>query len=32
MFQQAKSALEELTHLSQELGLYELEGPPPKAR
>jgi excisionase family DNA binding protein len=30
MFQKAKSAADELTQLSQELGLYELEGPPPE--
>jgi excisionase family DNA binding protein len=30
MFQQAKSAADEMSRLSQELGLYDLEGPPPK--
>jgi excisionase family DNA binding protein len=32
MYQRAKQAADEMTHLSQELGLYELEGPPPKGR
>jgi excisionase family DNA binding protein len=31
MFQEAKSAADELTRISQELGLYDLEGPLPKA-
>jgi excisionase family DNA binding protein len=31
MFHRAKAALAELTQRSQELGLYELEGPPPRA-
>ncbi len=30
MFQQAKSAADEMTQLSQEMGLYDLEGSPPK--
>jgi excisionase family DNA binding protein len=30
MFHEAKNAADELTRLSQESGLYELEGPPPK--
>ncbi|MCI0460283.1 MAG: helix-turn-helix domain-containing protein [Gemmataceae bacterium] len=30
MFREAKSAADELTQMSQELGLYDLEGPPPK--
>jgi excisionase family DNA binding protein len=30
MFRQAKAAADEMTQLSQELGLYDLEGPPPK--
>jgi excisionase family DNA binding protein len=32
MFQRAKGAADEMARTSQELGLYELEGPPPKAR
>jgi excisionase family DNA binding protein len=32
MFQRAKAAADEMAQRSQELGLYELEGPPPKAR
>jgi excisionase family DNA binding protein len=32
MFQQAKNACDELTRTSQELGLYDLEVSPPKAR
>jgi excisionase family DNA binding protein len=31
MFRRAKTAADELAQLSQELGLYDLEGPPPKA-
>jgi excisionase family DNA binding protein len=31
MFQRAQEAATEMTRLSQELGLYDLEGPPPKA-
>jgi excisionase family DNA binding protein len=31
MFQRAKEAINEMTRLSQEMGLYDLEGPPPKA-
>ncbi len=31
MFHAAKTAADELTRMSQELGLYDLEGPPPKA-
>jgi excisionase family DNA binding protein len=30
MFQQAKSATDKMTRMSQDLGLYDLEGPPPK--
>jgi excisionase family DNA binding protein len=30
MFRQAKSVADELTRMSQDLGLYDLEGPPPK--
>jgi excisionase family DNA binding protein len=30
MFQQARRATDEMAQLSQELGLYGLEGPPPK--
>jgi excisionase family DNA binding protein len=30
MFQQAKNAADEITRMSQEMGLYDLEGPPPK--
>src|SRR5690349_10735610 len=30
MFQRALAAADEMTRLSQELGLYDLEGPPPK--
>ena len=32
MFQGAKRAADEMARTSQDLGLYELEGPPPKAR
>jgi excisionase family DNA binding protein len=32
MFQEAKQALDEMTRLSQEMGLYGLEGPPSKAK
>jgi hypothetical protein len=32
MFQQAKKALDEMTQISQELGLYDLEPPLPKGR
>ena len=31
MFREAKSAADELAQLSQDLGLYDLEGPAPKA-
>ena len=31
MFQKAKDALDELTQMSQDTGLYNLEGPAPKA-
>jgi excisionase family DNA binding protein len=31
MYQQAKTAADEMAQLSQELGLYEPKGPPPKA-
>jgi excisionase family DNA binding protein len=31
MFQQAQRATDEMAQQSQELGLYDLEGPPPKA-
>jgi hypothetical protein len=31
MLQRAKTATDEMAQLSQELGLYELEGPPPEA-
>ena len=30
MFREAKVAADELTRMSQDLGLYDLEGPPPK--
>jgi excisionase family DNA binding protein len=30
MFQRAKGAADDLTQLSQDLGLYHLEGQPPK--
>jgi excisionase family DNA binding protein len=30
MFQRARQAADEMTSLSLQLGLYELEGPPPK--
>ena len=32
MFQRAKEGLDQITQISQELGLYDLEGPPPKGR
>jgi excisionase family DNA binding protein len=32
MFQRAKAAADEMVQLSQELGLYDIEGPPPKGR
>jgi excisionase family DNA binding protein len=32
MFQRAKEAAKEISQISQELGLYDLEGPPPKVR
>lgn len=32
MFQRAKKAADEMAQMSQDLGLYELEGTPPKAR
>jgi excisionase family DNA binding protein len=32
MYQRAKTAADELAQQSQELGLYDLEGPPPKAQ
>jgi excisionase family DNA binding protein len=32
MFQQAKKALDEMSQISQELGLYDLEPPLPKGR
>ena len=32
MFQRAKSATDEMAQLSQDLGLYSLEGPPPKGQ
>jgi excisionase family DNA binding protein len=32
MFQKARAAVDEMTRLSQELGLYELEGPPPRTQ
>jgi excisionase family DNA binding protein len=30
MFRQAKGAADEMTRMAQDLGLYDLEGPPPK--
>ena len=30
MFREAKVAADELTRMSQDMGLYDLEGPPPK--
>jgi excisionase family DNA binding protein len=32
MYQRAKTTADELAHQSQELGLYDLEGPPPQAQ
>jgi excisionase family DNA binding protein len=32
MYQRAKQAADEMAQLSQELGLYELDGPPPKGQ
>jgi excisionase family DNA binding protein len=32
MFQQARAAADEMAQTSQELGLYELDGPSPKAQ
>jgi excisionase family DNA binding protein len=32
MFHAAKNAADEMTRMSQELGLYDLEGPPPKGQ
>jgi excisionase family DNA binding protein len=32
MYQRAKQAADEMVQLSQDLGLYELEGPPPRGQ